>query len=36
MDSSPMNHRLLTAGVVFITRTRFKILAASEDDLRSV
>lgn len=31
-----MNHRLLTAGVVFIARTRFRILPGSEDDLRSV
>lgn len=31
-----MNHSLPTAGVVFIIKIRFRILAAFEDDVRSV
>lgn len=36
MDSSPMDHSLLTADIVFIMKIRFRILTAFEDDTRSV
>lgn len=36
MDASPMNHSLPTAGIVFIMKIRFRILAALDDDAKGV